>query len=373
MNRFRFFLIIGLLVGVGVPFSVAAQETAKLEASVIIHFDSGKTLLDAADKTKLRQFFQKYETGSKSRIFVVGYTDSMGDKGHNYRLSRKRAQAIRRQIISAFGLDATVVMAMGKGEENPIGDNHKASGRASNRRAEIYLVNTKIRNPARLYGPKDPYLADIDALIQEAQDLTRQRRLGEAMKILKKARGLGGDHYSDWHAAYAIAGFYANAPDAQIDAHLATALKLDPYNFTAREYLGRITARRKVASGEVTQQMGLSVENAIVVTSVAQQHEYLRLFKVEPFVHRQLDGHPVDVWECVNAQGFQMVYFFNHSRVHEWAFADRSDGESSQLSQATSYKLPLDSAAAPVAKTKRSEVETVQDDPKRIWESKIFN
>lgn len=372
MNRFRVFLIIGLLIGVVFPFPIAAQETAKLEASVIIHFGSGKTSFDAGDKARLRQFFQKYETGPKSRIFVVGYTDSVGDKGHNYKLSRKRAQAIRRQIISAFGLDATVVMAVGKGEENPVGDNRRASGRASNRRAEIYLVNTKIRKPARVYGTKDPYLADIETLIKEAQALTRQRRLGEAMKILKKARGLGGDHYSDWHAVYGIAGFYANAPDAEINAHLATALQLDPYNYTAREYLGRITARQKVAGGEVTEEMGLSVENAISVTSVAQQHEYLRLFNVDPLVHRQLDGQPVDIWECANAQGVQVVYYFNHSHVYEWAFADRTAGEAAQVSQAKSFKLPQASDAVAVVKTESAKAQTVQDDPKKIWESKIF-
>jgi tetratricopeptide (TPR) repeat protein len=370
MNRYKVLLITGLLVGVLFPFPSIAKETAKLEASVVIQFDSGKTFLDAGDKAKLRAFFQKYETGPKSRIFVVGYTDSVGDKGHNYKLSRKRAQAIRRQIISAFGLDATVVMAMGKGEENPVGDNRKASGRASNRRAEIYLVNTKIRKPAREYGPNDLYLADIETLIQEAQALTRRRQFGEAIRILKKARGLGGDHYSDWHAIYGIAGFYANAPDAEINAHLVTALKLDPYNYTAREYLGRITARQKVAGGEVTQEMGLSVENAIAVISDAQQHEYLRLFNVDALVHRQLDGYPVDIWECIDSQGVRVVYYFNHSRVYEWAFANRSTDE---MSQAKSFEFPQESAALPAANTKTAKTKDLQDGPKKIWESKIFN
>ena len=106
MKRFCVLFIIGWLAGMLFPLPIVAQETNKLEASVVIHFGSGKTFLDSGDKAKLRQFFQKYETGPESRIFVVGYTDSVGNKGHNYKLSRKRAQTIRRQIISAFGLDA---------------------------------------------------------------------------------------------------------------------------------------------------------------------------------------------------------------------------------------------------------------------------
>jgi hypothetical protein len=373
MKRFVLFWGIGILGWLAFPCCAVGQVAVGLEASIVIHFKSAKAFLEAGDKARLRQFFQKYETGPNSRVFVVGYTDSVGDKTSNYKLSRKRAQSIRREIISDFGLNKDLIMALGKGEENPIGDNHKAEGRSSNRRAEIYLVNTKVRKPNRVFGPDDPYLSDIEALVREAQGSIKQRRLGEAIKILKKARGLGGDHYSDWHSTYGIAGFYANAPLVEINAHLSKALELDPYNYMAREYVGRIKARQKVARGEITQEMGLSADHAIGVTSIAQQHEYLRLFNVEPLVHRTLDGHPLDIWECVNSNGAPVVYYFDHSRIYDWAFAKRSAIKTLPSVRPNSFNLPTEGTAAPVQNAIQKPETTAPSHPKKVWESKIFN
>lgn len=371
MNRIGVFFIIWIFGWLVFPYSVAAETTTGLEASIVIHFGSGKSIFRTVDKARLRRFFEKYETGPRSRIFVVGHTDSVGSERRNYQLSRDRAIAIRREIVRAFGLDAAVVMAMGKGEENPIGDNRSVSGRAANRRAEIYLVNTKVRKPARVYGPEDPYLSDIETLIQKAQTLIKQRRIGEAVSVLKKARGLGGDHYADWHAAYGIAGFYAHAPEAKVRGHLATAIQLDPHNDMAREYLGRITARQNVARGRITEEMGLTADNAISISFFSQQYEYLRLFNVEPLVHRKLDGRPVDAWECVNAQGAPVVYFFDHSRVYDWAFAKRSGRKRSTTPQAGAFEPFAGKDAAPVSKAIAPPEETVSNHSKSgVWESK---
>lgn len=371
MNRFKaiWIGIIVCLVSICLP---AAGAKAGRQASLVIHFGSGKAFLGPGDKAKLRHFFQKYEVKPESRVFIVGYTDAVGDKHHNYKLSRKRAQAIRRVIISAFGFDATVVMAMGKGEENPVADNRHASGRASNRRAEIYLANTGLRKPKRTYGPGDPYLTQIQALVEEAQTLIKQRRLGQAVQILKKARGLGGDHYADWHAAYAIAGFYAQASATEMRAHLVTALKMDPYNYIAREYLSRIDARERVARGEITHEMGLTADSAIGVTAVAQQYEYLRLFQAEPRVHRELEGRPIDVWECVTAQGAPVVYFFDYSRIYDWAFSKRTAGglpKGDNLKKVVSQEKK---EVSPISKVAVPPSAPLSDNPKKVWKSRVF-
>ncbi|MGD9368613.1 MAG: OmpA family protein [Desulfobacteraceae bacterium] len=348
------------------------KAEAGRQASLVIHFNSGKAFLEAENKAELRRFFQKYEVKPESRIFIVGYTDAVGDKQHNYKLSRKRAQAIRRAIISAFGFDAAVVMALGKGEENPVADNRHASGRASNRRVEIYLANTELRKPERIYGPGDPYLNQIQDFVREAQTLIKQRRLSEAVQILKKARGLGGDHYSDWHATYAIAGFYAQASTVEMRAHLVTALKMDPYNFIAREYLSRIIARERVARGEITHEMGLTADSAIGVTAVAQQYEYLRLFQVEPLAHRELEGRPVDVWECVTAQGAPVVYFFDYSRIYDWAF---SKGTAARLPEGDNIKKTVSKEEREVSMVSKVAVPPsapLSDNPKKVWESRVF-
>ncbi len=364
-----FSFLIGWLVVAGLALSAADADQ---EASIVLRFDTGKAFLGSDAKTKLRQFFQKYETGPRSRVFVVGYTDSIGDKSSNYRLSRNRAKAIQREIIGSFGLDASIVMAVGKGEENPVADNRHASGRATNRRAEIYLANTRVRKPKRVYGPGDPYLNQIQTLVEEAQTLIKQRELGEAVKILKKARGLGGDHYSDWHAAYGIAGFYANAPVSETNAHLSTALQLDPYNYLAREYLSRITARQNVARGTVTRHMGDSPATAIPVSAVVQQHEYLRLFDVTPISHQKVETLPVDAWECLDENGVPVTYYFDYSRVYGWAFNKPSAAPQAQTAPKPTGEPIVPLSAPKQVKPKASKVSSVSQDPKRVWGSKVF-
>lgn len=364
-----FSFLLGWLLVVGLALNAAAADH---EASIVLRFDSGKAFLGRDAKSKLRQFFNRYETGPRSRVFVVGYTDSIGDKSSNYRLSRNRAKAIQREIISSFGLDASIVMAVGKGEENPVGDNRRASGRASNRRAEIYLANTRVRKPKRVYGPGDPYHQQIESMVGEAQTLIKQRELGEAVKILKKARGLGGDHYSDWHAAYGIAGFYANAPVAETNAHLSTALQLDPYNYLAREYLSRITARQNVARGTIAPHMGDSPANAIPVSAVVQQHEYLRLFGVTPISHRKVDTLPVDAWECLDEKGVPVTYYFDYSRVYGWAFKKPSAALSKSTAPNPIVKLIAPPRTPNVSGADAAKVSSVSEDPKKVWNSKIF-
>jgi hypothetical protein len=354
------------------PHTVSAEKVAGVEAFVTIHFDSGKAALGAGNKDRLRKFLSKYEIGPESRVFIVGYTDSVGDKARNYQLSRDRAQAIRRQILSGFGLDATVVMAIGKGEASPVADNRSISGRAANRRVEIYLVNTRVRKPNRVYGAEDPYLKDIQALVQEAQSLIKQRQLGEAIKILKKARGLGGDHYADWHAAYGIAGFYANAPAAEIHAHFATALQLDPYNDIARDYMSRVTARQNVDRGRVNRHMGQTAEDAISVTAVVQQHEYLRLFKVVPVARRKVDGLPVDGWECLDEQGQPVTYYFDHSKVYGWAFAEPSATGKMGAAPKHPLKQVAHEAALSVSPPAAIPAQSGSAKPKGVWNSKVF-
>jgi hypothetical protein len=375
MNRIKFIMI--LLIGCLASAWGGANSFGADQAPILtVHFKPGKSVLSDADKSELRRLFQSFTIGSQGRVFVVGYTDGTGTKSENYKLSRKRAQTVRRAIISAFGVDADIVMALGKGADTPLADNKTVKGRALNRRVEIYLANSQARKPKRALGPDDPYWADIQKLVREAEGQIKARRLEGALQKLKKAHALGGDRYSDWHAAWGIAGYYAAAQPEQTRAHLVAALNLDPYNIKAREYLSRMEARQKVDRGEVTKEMGRSIESAIGITSAAQQYEYLRLFEVEPLAHQEMETHPVDMWQCVDRYGAPAIYFFNHASAYEWAFSQFSSGaalpgnqavQSSGAAQAMSIK-----ADVPPAPPGNGSARTDAQNPDKIWESRIF-
>lgn len=343
--------------------------------SVVVHFDSANASLDDKEKARLRQLFQKYDVTRAGRVFVLGYTDSQGAKSFNYNLSRKRAQTVRREVISSFGVDATVVMALGKGPENPVADNDQVKGRAQNRRVEIYLANVAKRDAKRVYGPEDPYLPSITELVESADTLVRERQIEAALKKLQEAHALGGDHYSDWHTVMGIAGFYSHAPQAR--AHLATAVQLDPYNFKAREFLSRLQAQRRFALGTVTPKMGQTPQDAIKITAAVQAHEYLKLFGVEPVAHRELKNQPVQVWECLDKMGQPVVYYFNHAPIYKWAFSKASaplPADKGQISRQEKARLPLGGAKLKPreSKTATTQHPVPEEKPSAVWESKLF-
>ncbi|HEX9644115.1 MAG TPA: OmpA family protein [Acidimicrobiia bacterium] len=71
-------------------------------------------------------------------MVIEGHTDNIGGDDSNLRLSIARAEAARAWLIEA-GVEPEGVVAVGYGEERPIGDNSTSDGRAVNRRVEFLL------------------------------------------------------------------------------------------------------------------------------------------------------------------------------------------------------------------------------------------
>ena len=72
----------------------------------------------------------------KKRVLVIGYTDNIGSKRYNYKLSLNRAKAVKDALIS-MGVSERKVSIKGGGEDNPIASNNTEEGRALNRRVEF--------------------------------------------------------------------------------------------------------------------------------------------------------------------------------------------------------------------------------------------
>lgn len=75
-------------------------------------------------------------------IYVYGYTDDIGTKEYNLKLSERRAQAVRDVLVQA-GIQSKIE-AKGFGESDPRVPGDTPQARAANRRVEIGLVYTTI-------------------------------------------------------------------------------------------------------------------------------------------------------------------------------------------------------------------------------------
>jgi outer membrane protein OmpA-like peptidoglycan-associated protein len=103
-------------------------------------FPTGKSALSPAGRRNLVPLMDFLRTDGR-KIEVDGYTDSTGSLATNMKLSQARADTVMADIIKDGGIPADRISAVGKGPDNPIGDNKTAAGRELNRRVEILLLN----------------------------------------------------------------------------------------------------------------------------------------------------------------------------------------------------------------------------------------
>ncbi len=73
------------------------------------------------------------------KIEIRGYTDNIGSKKFNLKLSQKRAEAVKEFLVKN-GINETRLKAKGFGETNPIAPNNTEEGRAKNRRTEFFIL-----------------------------------------------------------------------------------------------------------------------------------------------------------------------------------------------------------------------------------------
>lgn len=100
-------------------------------------FDVNSAVLKPEAVAELTEFFEKMNKLGKSRISVVGHTDSDGSDAYNQDLSLRRAQS-----VAAFGRDFGVTAVIdGQGENSPVAPNDSRTNKAKNRRVEIAILD----------------------------------------------------------------------------------------------------------------------------------------------------------------------------------------------------------------------------------------
>lgn len=68
-------------------------------------------------------------------VLIEGHTDALGTHQYNLQLSRKRAEAVKRYLVTEHGLDAQRLKTVGFGEDRPV-DGEDAS-KPENRRVQF--------------------------------------------------------------------------------------------------------------------------------------------------------------------------------------------------------------------------------------------
>ena len=101
-------------------------------------FASGQAVLLPAAQTSLATMLTAIQKDPSHHITISGYTDASGDAESNRGLSQLRAEAVKEFLVQ-HGIPADNITAIGKGSDDPIGDNSTAAGRKLNRRVEVVV------------------------------------------------------------------------------------------------------------------------------------------------------------------------------------------------------------------------------------------
>ncbi|CAG9273207.1 Outer membrane protein OmpA-like peptidoglycan-associated protein [Paraburkholderia unamae] len=116
------------------PPAAVQPRTITLNADANFAFDKADLL--PGGKQTLDKFIQESDGVNIGTVAISGYTDSVGSKAYNDRLSLRRAQTVR-SYLQSHGLHAGQYEVNGYGFSNPVAPNTTPEGRAKNRRVEI--------------------------------------------------------------------------------------------------------------------------------------------------------------------------------------------------------------------------------------------
>ena len=116
------------------------RAEAILTKTVSIYFPSGSSNLDENAKAVLdTQVVDLAATFGGAYMRIAGNTDNVGNADANQRLSRARADAVARYLVSK-GFDRNKFEVVGNGPGKPVASNDTDEGRAKNRRTDFEVI-----------------------------------------------------------------------------------------------------------------------------------------------------------------------------------------------------------------------------------------
>ena len=127
--------------GTGIAVSQTEDNRLKLEVPSDISFAINRANIRADFQPILDSFAQSLRSHQSTRVDIIGHTDNTGSDQINNPLSVQRA-ASTRDYLASRGISANRIAIDGRGSHQPVADNTTRTGRAMNRRVEIFVAET---------------------------------------------------------------------------------------------------------------------------------------------------------------------------------------------------------------------------------------
>ncbi len=102
-----------------------------------IYFDTGKSDIKPESDAAIGEIAKLLRQNDTLKLRVVGHTDNVGDLQMNMTLSRSRAEAVMKALVSKHGISQSRLSSFGVGPYAPVASNRTDEGKAKNRRVEL--------------------------------------------------------------------------------------------------------------------------------------------------------------------------------------------------------------------------------------------
>lgn len=125
--------------GTGVQVSQTSDNRLKLDIPSDISFDTNRSDIKNNFRPVLDRFAASLTDNAATNVTIIGHTDNTGSVAINNPLSLDRAVHTRDYLVSR-GAQVSRFTVEGRGDRDPVASNNNETGRARNRRVEIYVA-----------------------------------------------------------------------------------------------------------------------------------------------------------------------------------------------------------------------------------------
>ena len=130
---------------VEVKDSISVDTTARFVTGKVYSFSN---ILFGIDSDELKSssyavidtIVEYLRENPEVKVVITGHTDSTGDWHENLKLSERRAQAVKDDIVYRGKISASRITTIGLGQMKPIASNKTDEGRSANRRVEFLFT-----------------------------------------------------------------------------------------------------------------------------------------------------------------------------------------------------------------------------------------
>ena len=117
----------------------------KVSITLLVEFDFDKAVVKPqyhGDIEKVANFLKAYP---KTTGDLEGHTDSIGTEDYNMKLSKRRAESVKKYLVEKFNIEGSRLTTVGYGESQPVASNKTDAGRQKNRRVVANIVTITVQ------------------------------------------------------------------------------------------------------------------------------------------------------------------------------------------------------------------------------------